>query len=183
MKRIAVTSICFGLFALTSFAQVNARHENQQDRNAQGVQSGQLTPGETANLENNERGLNGEIKADKTANGGRLTAAERARINRQQNGLSNQVYRDKHNASSDHFGNSEVGSRQENQQDRIAQGIKSGKLNAGQTANLEGREAGINREVRTDRNYNGGHLTGAEHKQVNGQLNRVSKTIRKDKQS
>ena len=45
-------------------------------------------------------------------------------MNRQQNGLSNQIYRDKHNAAHDNFGNSKVGQRQENQQDRIAQGIK-----------------------------------------------------------
>jgi hypothetical protein len=40
-----------------------------------------------------------------------------------------------------------VGQRRDNQQDRIAQGIQSGKLNAGQTARLEKGEAGINHEV------------------------------------
>jgi len=181
MKRLAYTSILFGLMATMGFGQVNARRENQQDRIAQGVQSGQLTPGETSNLENRERALNGEVRADRNADGGKLTAAERARVNRQQNRLSNQIYQDKHNASHDHFGASEVGRRQENQQDRIAQGIKSGRLNAGQTANLEGREAGINREIRTDRAYNGGKLTAGERAQVNRQQNRLSRTIYHDK--
>ena len=181
MKKLALTSIFVGLFAMTSFAQVNSRKENQQDRIAQGVQSGQLTPGETSNLENKERGLNGEIKADRAADGGKLTGAEKQQINRQQNGLSKQVYKDKHNAASDHFGNSEAGKREENQQDRVAQGIKSGKLSAGQTSNLEGRDAGINREIKTDRKYNGGHLTNAERKQVNRQQNHVSKAIYNDK--
>ena len=181
MKSTTLTSICIGVFAVTSFAQVNDRRENQQDRIAQGVQSGQLTPGETSKIENQERGLNGEIRADKAANDGKLTEAEKKRINHQQNGLSKEIYRDKHNAASDHFGNSEVGRREENQQDRIAQGIKSGKLNAGQTANLEGREAGINREIKTDRRYNGGRLTNAERRQVNRQQNHVSKAIYRDK--
>lgn len=181
MKRFACTSILFGLIATMGFSQVNERRENQQDRIAQGVQSGQLTSGETTNLENKERALNGEVRADRKADGGKLTPAERARVNRQQNRLSNQIYGDKHNAAKDHFGNSEVGKRQENQQDRIAQGIKSGRLNAGQTANLEGREAGINREVKTDRAYNGGKLTGAERAQVNRQQNHASRAIYKDK--
>jgi metal-dependent amidase/aminoacylase/carboxypeptidase family protein len=177
MKRVALTTIFAGLFAVSSFAQVNQRRENQQDRVAQGVQSGQLTPGETANIENRERGINGEIRADKNADGGKLTAAERQQINRQQNGVSRQIYKDKHNAAQDHFGNSEVGRREENQQDRIAQGIKSGHLNAGETANLENRERAINGEVRADRRANGGKLTGSERARVNRQQNRTSRAI------
>ena len=181
MQRIITTSLLAGTFALASFAQVNARRENQQDRIAQGVQSGQLTPGETANLENRERALNGEVRADRNANGGTLTPAEKQQINRQQNGLSRSIYRDKHNAAVDHFGNSEVGKREENQQDRIAQGIRSGSLNAGQTANLENREAAVNHEIRTDRAYNNGHLTTGERKQINRQQNHISRAIYRDK--
>jgi hypothetical protein len=177
MKRIAFTSICIGLFALSSFAQVNKRRENQQDRIAQGVQSGQLSPGETASLENQERALNGEVRADRKANDGKLTSAERKQINRQQNVLSHEIYRDKHNTASDHFGKSEVGKRQENQQDRIAQGIKSGTLNPGETARLEDNQTAINQEVRADRRLNGGKLTNAERRQVNRQLNRQSRNI------
>ena len=177
MKRIALTSICFGLFALSSFAQVNKRRENQQDRIAQGVQSGQLTPGETANLENQERAINGEVRADRKANDGKLTGVERKQINRQQNVLSREIYRDKHNPAFDHFGKSEVGKRQENQQDRIAQGIKSGALNPGETTRLENNQAAINQEVRADRHVNGGKLTNAERRQVNRQLNRQSRNI------
>jgi hypothetical protein len=177
MKQIALTSICIGLFAISGFAQVNNRRENQQDRIAQGVQSGQLRPGETTHVENQERAVNGEIRADRNANGGSLTRAERQRINRQQNGLSKEIYRDKHNAASDHFGNSEVGRRQENQQDRIAQGIRSGHLTAGQTTRLEGNQAGIKQEVRADRRADGGRLTGAEHRQINRQQNRQSRNI------
>ena len=72
---------------------------------------------------------------------------------------------------------SEVGQRRENQQDRIAQGVKSGKLSAGQTARLENREAGINHEVHNDRAANGGKLTRGEKAQVNRQQNRMSRRI------
>ncbi len=182
MKRLLGTSILIGALSMAGFGQVNAQRENQQDRVAQGVRSGQLTPSETANLENQERAVNGEIRADKKANGGVLTGAERAQIKGQQNGLSKQIYADKHNAASDHFGKSEVGRREENQQDRIAQGIQSGRLNAGQTAHLENREAGIKSEVHADRAANGGRLTNAERRSVNRQQNGASRAIKRDKQ-
>jgi hypothetical protein len=73
------------------------RKDNQQDRIAQGVQSGQLTPHETANLENKEAGLNHEEHNMREADNGHLTGADRAKINRQQNHLSHQIYDKKHN--------------------------------------------------------------------------------------
>jgi hypothetical protein len=52
-----------------------------------------------------------------------------------------------------------INQRKENQQDRIAQGVKSGDLKAGQTARLEHQEAGINKEERGMRAQDNGHLT------------------------
>ena len=153
------------------------RKENQQDRIAQGVKSGQLTAGETANLETKEAAINGETKADRAANGGKLTAAEKKQINGQQNQVSKQIYKDKHNANTAHYGNNKVGQRRENQQDRIAQGIKSGQLTAGETAKLENQQKGINQQVAADRKANGGTLTASEKKQVNKEQNAASKNI------
>jgi len=156
---------------------VAQRKENQQDRIAQGVKSGQLTAGETANLETKEAAINGETKADRAANGGKLTAAEKKQINGQQNQVSKQIYKDKHNANTAHYGDNKVGQRRENQQDRIAQGIKSGQLTAGETAKLENQQKGINQQVAADRKANGGTLTGSEKKQVNKEQNAASKNI------
>jgi hypothetical protein len=160
-----------------TFAQVNERRENQQDRIANGVADGQLTAGETAHLENKEKNLNHEIAGDRAANGGTLTNGEKAQVNRQQNRLSGQIYNDKHNAATQHYGNNEVDARRENQQDRIARGIRSGQLTAGQTAKLEHQESNINHEIHNDRAANGGKLTPREHAQVNRQLNRESARI------
>ena len=157
--------------------EVGQRKENQQDRIAQGVKSGQLTAGETANLETKEAAINGETRADRAANGGKLTAAEKAQVNRQQNQLSKQIYQDKHNANTAHYGNNQVGQRRENQQDRIAQGIKSGQLTAGETAKLENQQRGINQQVKADRAANGGKLTAGEKAQVNKEQNQASKNI------
>lgn len=65
---------------------------------AQGVQSGELTPRETARLERKEARVQREIRRDRAAHGGHLTPAEKARINRQQNRLSREIYREKHDA-------------------------------------------------------------------------------------
>jgi len=153
------------------------RKENQQDRIANGVKSGQLTAGETANLETKEAAINGETKADRAANGGKLTSAEKTQINKQQNGVSKQIYQDKHNANTAQYGNNKVGQRRENQQDRIAQGVKSGQLTAGETAKLENQQKGINQQVKADRSANGGKLTAGEKKQIDGEQNAASKNI------
>ena len=52
-----------------------------------------------------------------------------------------------------------INQRRDNQQDRIANGIDSGQLTAGETKNLESREANVNREVKDDRTADDGHLT------------------------
>jgi hypothetical protein len=153
------------------------RKENQQDRIANGVQSGQLTAGETKNLETKEAAINKETAADRAANGGKLTSSEKQQVNQQQNQMSKQIYNDKHNANTAQYGNNKVGQRRENQQDRIAQGVKSGQLTAGETAKLEKQQQGINKQVSADRKANGGKLTTGEKKQVNKEQNAASKNI------
>jgi hypothetical protein len=160
---------------------VEQRKENQQDRIANGVKSGQLTAGETANLEKKEAAISKETAKDRAANGGKLTAAEKKQINRQQNQTSKQIYADKHNANTAHYGNNKVGQRRENQQDRIAQGIKSGQLTAGETAKLEKQQQGINKQVAADRKANGGKLNASEKKQINKEQNAASKNIYRKK--
>ncbi|HEY1433920.1 MAG TPA: hypothetical protein VGG65_01015 [Thermoanaerobaculia bacterium] len=78
--------------------KIKARAENQQDRIAQGVKSGQLTARETGRLENKEAHLNQEVRDMRKVNGGQLTAKERAAVNQQQNILSRDIYSQKHDA-------------------------------------------------------------------------------------
>jgi hypothetical protein len=103
MKKIILTLIAAGTLCAVSMpaqeGKIAKRKENQQDRIAQGVKSGQLTAGETAKLETKEANLNKEIRADRAANGGKLDKLEKKDINRQQNKLSKQIYKDKHNAA------------------------------------------------------------------------------------
>jgi len=163
-------------------ATINQRKENQQDRIGQGIQSGQLTAGEASKVETKESDLNKEERLMRTEDNGKLTSADKSALTQQQNQLSNQIYKDKHNSAVQNTNpSSKVGKRAENQQDRIAQGVTSGQLTAGETAKLEKNEAGINKEVSADRKANGGTLTQAQKAQVNKQQNKASKQVYKDK--
>lgn len=97
VRLAGAAALVVGLTGAAWGQEIRERQENQQDRIAQGVKSGQLTAGETARLETREANLDREIRRDRRANGGTLTPQERRRVNRQQNRLSNQIYADKHN--------------------------------------------------------------------------------------
>ena len=77
----------------------------------------------------------------------------------------------------------EVNRREQNQQNRIANGMKSGKLSPKQAANLEKREAAVQKREQKDMAKHDGHLTKAEQRGINRQQNRISKSIYKDKHS
>ena len=89
--------IAIGLAAPALAGEVDRRQANQQDRIAEGVESGQLTPGEAAHLERKEAHIRRQINRDRAASGGALTPAERAQINREENRTSRQIYQAKHN--------------------------------------------------------------------------------------
>ncbi len=74
---------------------IQAREQRQQERIQQGVQSGQLTPGETNRLEAQQsriKATEDRMKAD-----GNLTPKERAKLSRMQDRASRNIYRKKHN--------------------------------------------------------------------------------------
>jgi hypothetical protein len=100
MKRFAITTMMTAALMLPTIkadALIHARRENQQDRIAQGVKNGSLTPAETARLETREKNLNKTIRADRAGNNGKLTTKEKMQINNRQNRISRSIYRDKHN--------------------------------------------------------------------------------------
>jgi hypothetical protein len=99
--KIYILVMAAGLIASTAGigsaqeGRIQQRKENQQQRIANGVKNGSLTPKETAHLENKEANLNKEIRTDRKANGGNLTNNEKRQVNRQQNRLSKDIYNQK----------------------------------------------------------------------------------------
>jgi hypothetical protein len=76
---------------------INQRKYDQQHRIANGVKSGQLTPGQTSHLEHQEAAINHEEHAMRAQDSGHLTKQDRKTIHQQQNQESRRIYRDKHN--------------------------------------------------------------------------------------
>ena len=101
LATVLVALPAAGLAQTTKYERnhINARKENQQDRIAQGVKSGQLTAGETAKLEHQEAGINREERGMRAQDNGHLTAQDRHTLARQQNAESARIYRDKHNGN------------------------------------------------------------------------------------
>jgi Spy/CpxP family protein refolding chaperone len=111
MKKTLLGALALAAFSVCAMAQpaaapppppgkkvIRHRQRNQQKRIAQGVRSGQLTPGEAARLERKQAKVNREVRRDLRRNGGKLTPAERARITREQNKASREIAREKHDA-------------------------------------------------------------------------------------
>jgi hypothetical protein len=66
--------------------------------------------------------------------------------------------------------------RQDRQQARIGQGVRSGELTRAETRNLETRERALAATVRRDR-LDGGGLTLAERAKINARQNNLSQDI------
>lgn len=67
--------------------------------------------------------------------------------------------------------------REANQDQRIANGLRSGQMTAGEAARADQRQANINRQIRNDRQVNGGVLTAQERQQINREQNGASRQI------
>ncbi len=159
MKRLAIASLvalAAPVFAQTTATpapttqqqrvnQVLQRDVNQEQRIEQGLQSGQLNTKEAGRLEKEEARVD---RAEANAlRDGKMSANEQARINQMQNNVSRDIYREKHDAQ---VGNPDSASSQRmqaavqrdiNQQQRIQQGVQSGRLNNREVSRLERGQA------------------------------------------
>lgn len=161
---------------------VNRRQANQQARIREGVRSGELTRREAHTLKWKEARvaeLERRLKAD-----GTLSPADRAKLQSEMTDLSNEIYQEKHDAQTrpaKPLGTADPGvnARQANQQDRIADGVKSGELTRRETWTLERKEARVaelERRLKAD-----GTLTVAERARLQAELNDLSKDIYRQK--
>lgn len=75
----------------------------------------------------------------------------------------------------------EVNRRLERQKARIEQGVKSGELTPHEARHVERHDKAIHRQEKKDRQENGGTLSPKEQAQLNRELNRNSRQIRRAK--
>jgi len=184
------TALVFVLFASLSspvLAQTVGtevqRDINQETRMEQGLQSGQLSTGEAARLEQGEARI--DQMESKALKDGTLSPQEAARIQRAQNREStrinklenNAVTGDPNSASSQRM-QTDV-QRNINQQGRIEQGLQSGALTNKEASKLERGQARVDRsEARAGAD---GRIGPREQARIQHQENVQSKQIFRDK--
>jgi hypothetical protein len=87
-------------FAGDNTPRVDQRQERQQERIAQGVESGQLNQREAARLEAQQ--VRNEAVETRVKSDGVVTPAERARLEARENRTSRHIYRQKHDGQQRH---------------------------------------------------------------------------------
>jgi phage protein U len=89
--KLALSTVVFAMLLASPavFGQngqvYDQRNQNQNNRVANGVQSGQLSSRQAAGLEANRAKINGEVAHDAAKNGGSLTTGEKALVHHQVN--------------------------------------------------------------------------------------------------
>jgi hypothetical protein len=157
----------------------NEREANQDQRIANGLRSGQMTSGEAARADRTQSAIDKQVHNDRVANGGTLTPQERQQVNREQNAASRQIYNEKHNANT--VQPNEVNNREANQQQRTANGLRSGEMTSGEAARSNRNQAAVDQQVHNERVANGGRLTAQQKAQANREENRNSRQIYREK--
>jgi hypothetical protein len=157
----------------------NTREANQDQRIANGLRSGQMTSGEAARADRTQAKIDQQVHNDRAANGGKLTGQEKQQINGEQNAASRQIYDEKHNGNT--VKPNEVDDREANQQQRTANGLRSGEMTSGEAAKTNRNQAKVDQQVHNERTANGGALTPKEKRQANKEENKNSKQIYKEK--
>jgi hypothetical protein len=179
MKWFTMAALLAVIMPAAGFAQgVNGRQQNQRQRIRQGVRSGELTGVEAARLRRRQAqiGLN-EARARRS--GGEFTSQERARIQGQLDRSSRNIYQQKHDVQ-DRIPNNTINERQDNQRDRIRQGVRSGELTGVEAARLRRQDAQIRLNEARAR-QSGGEFTPRERARIQRQLNRESRRIYRQK--
>ncbi len=153
----------------------NNREANQDQRISNGLRSGQMTSGEAARADRSQSRIDQQVRNDRAANGGRLTGQERQQVNREQNNSSRQIYNENHNANT--VRPNEIDNREANQQQRTANGLRSGQTTSGEAARTNRNQARVDQQVHNQRSANGGALNAKQKQQANRQENRNSKQV------
>lgn len=76
-----------------------------------------------------------------------------------------------------------IGQRIHHQNARIRTAHREGDLTNKEARELHGEERGIREQVQTERAADGGHLTQAQHQQIERELNQDSHQIRTEKKA
>ncbi len=76
--------------------EVQGRIDNQEKRIDQGINKGQLTPGQAARDTRRDARIERQLKRDEAKHGGHITKGEQAKLNRELNRNSRAIHNQRH---------------------------------------------------------------------------------------
>ena len=155
---------------------VNQRQQNQKGRIQQGVRSGELTRDETQALVQEEKAIQAEKKEYKSD--GTVTKDERKDLHQDLNEASKDIYTQKHDDDR-RDQTPRVDQREQNQRERIQQGVRSGELTKPEARRLRTEQKDIRRDERAAKSD--GRVTAGERKQLHREQNTASRDIHRQK--
>ena len=155
--------------------QPNGREANQDQRISNGLKTGQMTSGEASRATAQQSRIDSQVSADRAANGGKLTQQQRQQVNNEQNRASQNIYDKNHNGNT--IAPNAVDNREANQQQRQANGLRTGQDTSAEAARANARQAGVDQQVHNDRTANGGALNQQQRQQVNREQNANSNQV------
>ena len=194
-KLILATGCCLAMAAGTAFAQakpvgtndpgIQMRMEDQEQRIDQGVQSGALTPKEAGRLEAEQTQI--QQTEQRMKSDGRLSDKERQRLDNMQDSAGQHIYREMHDPQTANVGSGAAGNvnaprvqqRMQNQEQRIDQGVKSGRLTPREAGKLEAEQTKI-RQTK-ERMESDGRLTGKERQRLENMQDHADQNIYRQK--
>jgi exonuclease I len=177
--------------------QVNSRLDHQASRILDGFEQGQLSADQVKQLYGEDQKIRQEERTMAKLDGGHLTKADQQSLNQQLDAVSKEIHAERHSGAgkaaggttpvspsttdpdwnADHPRRAQVNSRLDHQASRILDGLEQGQLSAGQVKQLYGEDQKIRQEERSMASLDGGHITKADQKALNEQLDVVSKEI------
>jgi hypothetical protein len=158
--------------------QPDQRMANQDQRIANGERTGAMTSGEAARADRTQSNIDQQVHNDRTANGGNLTGQQRQQVNQEQNSASRQISNENHNGNT--VAPNQVNNREANQQQRTANGLRSGQMTAGEAARTDRNQGSADQQVHNQRTANGGALDHQQKQQANKQENKDSHQISRE---
>jgi len=179
MRIVNCMIVAAAVAALATSAMAGDRVDNRQVRQrariAQGADNGSLTKREDRRLVREQRAIN---RMEKRANAdGTVTPRENRRIAKAQNRASRDIYRQKHDGQIQ--GDNRIDARQENQRDRIRDGVKDGTLTRHEARRLAHEQRAVNRAERAAEAD--GKITPGEQSRIDNMQDRTNADIYKQK--
>lgn len=170
--------------------EVNKRLDNETARANGQAASGEITKGQAAKMDAQDKKIYNQEQADKAKNGGDfITKKQQGQLNREENAVNREDKRDLTKDANHPYGDNmkghprqdQVNGRLDNETKRDNTQAANGEITKGQAAKMDGQNQKIFDQEQVDKRKNGGDfLTKKQQVQLNKEENGVNREDKRD---